>query len=87
MDVKEIAPADLALHMAALRQSMGWQILLNYMAQEREKIIAEGKKARREEKTIKLWAVMDGFDRACMLAEKLENFGKRNAEEQEEIAE
>ena len=79
--VKEINPGDLALHMAALRQTMGWQIIIRYWAEEREKIITEGKKARSFDKSCNLFKVIEGFDRCAEMAEKLENFGKANSEE------
>ena len=75
-DPIEIDGKSLAMHMATLRASTGWQILLRYMNEEREKIIAEGKKGRREEKTIKQWAVLSGFDACASLPEKLEQYGK-----------
>ena len=81
--VIEINPADLALHMASLRQTMGWQIILRYWAEEREKIITEGKKARSFEKTCNLFKVIEGFDRCAEMAEKLENYGKQNTQESE----
>jgi hypothetical protein len=68
----------IASHIRDMRNTAGWAILLNHANVEREKIIADGKAGRREEKTIKMWAVLDGFDRMFSLVAKL---GKVGAEQ------
>ena len=76
-DIKDIKPESAAEHIKNMQASMGWQILLRYMAEEREQILTEGKKARREEKTIKMWAVLEGMDRMIALPERIINAGKK----------
>ena len=84
-EAKEITMESLAGHMAALRATPSWLILLNYLAQEREKIIDEGKKSRASEKGVKMWAVIEGFDRAVAMPEKLQALAKSAVEQTEEI--
>ena len=76
-DIKDIKPESAAEHIKNMQASMGWQILLRYMAEEREQILTEGKKARREEKTIKTWAVLEGFDKFIGLADRIVQAGKK----------
>ena len=39
--------------------------------EEREKMIEEGKSSRSEEKGRKMWAALEGFDRAALLVEAM----------------
>lgn len=75
----KISPESLAEHMASLRTSPAFQILLQYAAEERENILEEGKASRRDEKNVKMWAVLEGFDRFSKLPEKLYTWGKNNS--------
>lgn len=72
-DTKNISPESAALHIKEMQKTMGWQILIRYFAEEREAILTEGKKSRREEKVIKMWSVLDGLDRAIGLPERIIN--------------
>lgn len=83
MEIKEISPESLAQHMASLRQSEGWQILLHYMAQEREKIIEEGKASRANEKQVKMWAELSGYDKCATLPERLQRLSAVSSEGEE----
>lgn len=71
-------------HILDMMQGYGWQILLYEWAMYREKIIQEGKKARADEKKIKNWARLDGFDYATLLPNTLINRFDVEEEEQEE---
>ncbi len=77
-DREDIDMADsdaVASHIRDMRNTAGWAILLNHANVEREKIIAAGKEGRRDEKSIKMWAVLDGFDRMFALVAKLGKVG------------
>lgn len=59
---------------SALKQMMqtsGWQVFMHELAQRRERVIEEGKKSRANEKQVKIWAKLEGFDEAATLPEKL----------------
>ena len=76
-DLKDINPESAAEHIKTMQATMGWQILVRYMAEEREAILTEGKKARREEKTIKTWAILEGYDKFIGLADRIVQAGKK----------
>ena len=73
---KNVSPEAAAQHIIAMQKTIGWQILMRYFAEERENILTESKKSRREEKTIKMWAVLEGLDRAIGLADRVVAGGK-----------
>lgn len=75
-DVDMNDPESIKIHIDTMRNSVGWQILLQVANLERESIIASGKAGRREEKTIKMWAVLDGFDRFFAIVNKLAKVNK-----------
>lgn len=77
---------DVANHIQAMRQSYGFKILLEYWNVEREKIIAEGKARRSEQKQIQMWAKLDGFDDAVAIIAKLANM-KETPDEDPELGE
>ena len=62
---------SVAQHIRNMRNTEGYKILMLHWNVQREAIIAEGKKARRDEKTIKMWARLEGFDDAVALVNKL----------------
>ena len=76
-DLKKVSPESAAEHMRTMQATMGWQILIRYFAEEREAILTEGKKSRASEKTIKMWAVLEGLDRAIALPERIINAGAK----------
>ena len=74
-------PKVVKTHMKNLMATAGFQILMQYWNLDREAIIAEGKKGRTEEKTIKQWAVLDGFDRSVSRISQLANLPVEDEEE------
>lgn len=78
-------PKTVKLHVAALVASTGYQIVLQYLNIERESIIKNGKEARSEERQIRNWATLDGFDRVVATINKLANL--EIDEEQEDVSE
>lgn len=60
-------------HVSAMIASPGYQIVLQYLNVERENIINEGKESRREEKLIRKWSELSGFDRVVAMINKLAN--------------
>ena len=77
---------DVANHIQAMRQSYGFRILLEHWNVEREKILAEGKARRSEQKQIQLWSKLDGFDSAVAIIAKLANM-KESPDEDPELGE
>lgn len=77
---------DVSNHIQAMRQSYGFKILLEYWNVEREKIIAEGKVRRSEQKQIQMWSKLDGFDSAVAIIAKLANM-KESPESDPELGE
>ena len=68
-DPKEMRPENVASHVRETMNSVGWALMLANWNSNREMIIAEGKKCRAEEKKIKMWAKLDGFDEAVESAD------------------
>ena len=62
---------SVAAHLRNLADYEGWRMLLYHWNAEREKIISEGKAARADEKGKKMWATLEGFDRAATMVERL----------------
>lgn len=58
-------------HVRQVMSMPGWEILVRAWNFERERVIANGKKSRSEEKKIHMWAELDGFDKAVLMAEKI----------------
>lgn len=77
---KNVSPESAAQHIIAMQKTVGWQILIRYWAEERENILTEGKKSRRDEKIIKMWAVLEGLDRAIGIADRVVAGGKKYEE-------
>ena len=76
MAKKVIDPTDskaVKSHVANMVASPGYQIVLQYLNIERENIINEGKEARKEEKLIRKWSELAGFDRVVAMINKLAN--------------
>ena len=63
-------------HMATMMETSGWAILIRLQNEERERIIKEGMASRADEKGKKMWATLEGFDRAVLMAEKILNSSK-----------
>lgn len=80
----QIDECDIGQHIQAMRETLGFKILMQKWNEERERIIATGKSGRREEKTIKNWAVLDGFDSAVKLVYKLSLLERPKEESQED---
>ena len=66
-------PKIVKAHVSAMVASHGYQIVLQYLNIERERIIEEGKNNRQEEKARKVWAELSGFDRVVSTINKLAN--------------
>jgi len=75
-----------ANHIQSMRQTYGFRILLEHWNVEREKILAEGKVRRSEEKKIQMWSKLDGFDSAVAIIAKLANL-KEEPESDPELEE
>jgi len=71
IDIANITDESRFQHMKTLINSLGWQILIYELAKARERIINEGKSARADEKRVKNWARLDGFDFAATMAERI----------------
>lgn len=63
---------SIAQHIKAMRSTPGWIILVRFWNEKRDALIKEGKKSRAAEKGAKMWAVLEGFDQAVLLAEEIE---------------
>lgn len=73
---KSIDPTDpktIRNHVQNLIASPGYHIVLQYLNVERENIINEGKESRKEEKLIRKWSELAGFDRVVAMINKLAN--------------
>ena len=68
---REVNAESAASHIRQMRESLGWQILVRHWNGERERIIRDGKKARADNKQVQLWSMLEGFDNAVLMAEKL----------------
>lgn len=66
-------PKIVRAHVAAMCQSTGYQIVLQYWNLQREKIIEEGKASRSEERMVRNWARLLAFDEAVSTITKLAN--------------
>ena len=66
-------PKIVARHVKAMVSSTGYQIVLQYLNIDREEIIEAGKKARANEKQIKMWATLEGFDGVVKRINQLAN--------------
>ncbi len=66
-----MTPESIDGHIRSMMRSMGWQLLMQRTALERDLIIEEGKRSRSNEKNVKIWAKLDGFDIAATVAERL----------------
>lgn len=80
-DLLKVSPESAAEHMRTLQATMGWQILVRYYAEEREAILTEGKKARSFDKTCNLFKILEGFDKAISLPERIINAGAKYADQ------
>lgn len=73
--MKEYSRESISNLINQMCETGGFKIFVQFLNAEREKIIAEGKKARGEEKQIKNWAKLDGFDKVMELLTKLRKSG------------
>lgn len=84
MDKLEIEEKSVAYEIKKTMETEGWKYLVANWYAEREKIIAEGKKSRTEEKRVQMWSALEAYDRAVLMAEKMSRSHKLN-QIQEEI--
>jgi hypothetical protein len=78
-------PKIVKAHVSAMVASTGYQIVLQYLNIAREKIIEEGKAARSEERQIRNWARLAGYDEVVATINKLANL--QIDEEQADVSE
>jgi len=71
IDFENITPESRHAAIKDMMHTAGWSILCYEWAHKRERIIAEGKSSRANEKQVKIWAKLDGFDECANLVEKL----------------
>lgn len=75
-------PRTVTTHIKGMMATPGYHILLQYLNLDRENIIEEGKKARKEEKMIKMWARLEGFDQVIKRITHLANLPVEEATEE-----
>lgn len=71
VDSQEMSRESVHNHLREMMATVGWGVMLQYFNSERERIIGEGKSGRASDAQTKMWAVLEGFDRAVLMAEKI----------------
>jgi len=69
-------------HIRSMMETPGFKILLQFLKTDRERIIQEGKKARAEEKQVKNWALLAGFDLVTERVVYLSKLGEKKEDQE-----
>lgn len=70
-DVDALSADTVSHHLRQMMAMEGWAILVRKLYLQREQIISKGKNSRENEDRIQMWAALEGFDTAALLAEKM----------------